>query len=85
MNPILMSLVVEYCAFLELSDDEVVQPDAAIRCLEMIAHHLQLLGDDDRHTFVRHVRELARKESMAGGSAERVEFLATLPEHLGLE
>jgi hypothetical protein len=75
MNPILMSLLVECCVFLGLSDDDVVQPDVALRYLELIAHDLQQLGDEDRRTFIRHVRELARHESQNPGNEERVAFL----------
>jgi hypothetical protein len=85
MNPILMSLLVECCVFLGLSDDDVVQPDVALRYLELIAHDLQQLGDEDRRTFIRHVRELARHESQNPGNEERVAFLVALPEDMGLE
>ena len=84
MNEILMQAVVECAAFLELSGDDVVNPDAAVRQLEGLASTLRELTPPDRIAFTEFVEDLARSELENHGSTRRVQFLQTLPENLGL-
>ena len=84
MNPILMNIIVEMCVFLELCDDDVVNPDVAIKQLEQISWMLKKLSRDDLDRFVRHVGELAAR-AREEKDGERERFLKALPEDLGLE
>jgi hypothetical protein len=60
MNPILMNIVVETCAFFALCDDEVAD-DVAFKQIELIVRTLKQLSRDDQDRFVRHIGELAAR------------------------
>jgi len=80
-----MKLVVDSCAFLELSGDDVVSPDAAVAQLEAIAFTLkEELTAEERREFVNYIEELATQERAGGRDEARTTFLAQLPEALGL-
>jgi len=80
-----MKLAVDACAFLELSGDDVVDPDAAVAQLEGIAFTLKAeLSAEECREFSSYVADLARRERAAGSDEERVTFLERLPEYLGL-
>ena len=80
MNEVLMGIVVDMMAFLELSGDEVVDPDAAVSCLENISGELQRLDGANRRVFLNHVKKQAAREQ----DQRRKEFLQSLPEAAGL-
>ena len=78
MNEILMRAVVQAAAFLELSSDDVLDPDVAVAQLENMAHLLGQLDDAEKHQLVAFVQvEAERAES----SAYR-EFLRAFPDGL---
>lgn len=79
-----MKAVVQYAAFLELSGDDVVNPDAAVRELEALSQTLEALSSTERRDFVRFVEDYAESEHRQGQSQSRVEFIKSLPEALGL-
>jgi hypothetical protein len=81
-----MKLVIDACAFLELSGDDVVAPDAAVKQLESITATLQdELSEDERREFISYCEDLARRERAAGWSSkERITFVKRLPEYMGL-
>lgn len=83
MSRVLMQIVVDELAFLEMSGDDVVDPDAAVRQLEGIAALLQELPSAERRQFLGFVKEQADR---AARDEDRllVEFLRKLPEALGL-
>jgi citrate lyase beta subunit len=85
MNATLMKSIVESAAFLSLSGDDAVQPDAAVAQLEQLAATLKEMSQEDRQTFVRYINDLAQQERRAGKDKERIAFLETLPENLGIE
>lgn len=73
-------------AFLELSDDDIVDPDSAITRMELVASLLGNLPAPAKDLFKKMVADLAKKESKAKGkSKEFVEFLQDWPESMGLE
>jgi hypothetical protein len=83
MNRLLMSIVLDALAFLELSGEEVVDPDAAVGLTESISATLKALAPADRMEFLEFVEAQARAAAMR--SDERVsQFLHSLPEALGL-
>ena len=85
MNRSLMRAVVESLTFLGLSDDDVIQPDAAVTQMEEIAAILQTLASDERLVFANFVTEMAEAEAeVVGKPNARIEFLSDLIENLGI-
>jgi len=81
----MMKILVDLIVFFGLANDDVVQPDEAVRQLEGIAAALQKLTDIEKRQFVKFVQQVAKKEAMEGKDPERVEFLRQLPASLGIE
>jgi len=76
----LMNVVVQAILFLELSDDQAVDLDAAVGMLEAIATTLQKLGAQEKDEFLRYVQKCAVQAS----SDRARELLENLPDCLGL-
>ena len=75
-----MRTVVEAAAFLELSPDEVLDPDIAVKHLESMAHVLGQLSDSDKRQLVAFTRADADRVS----SGDYRDFLRQFPEAMGL-
>jgi hypothetical protein len=75
--------------FLELSGDDVVDPDSAVNALENIAHELGSIGDAERLALREVLGELIEEEQAGpSGSAPRrevIEFYQSFMENFGLE
>ena len=84
MNPTLMRALADLAVFLTGSDDQTVDPDAAVRELETLASHLRELSDADRHAFIIYVTGTLASESHAAGDTKRETILRKLPSDLGL-
>ncbi len=84
MNPKLMRSIVDLAAFLSLSCEDIVQPDAAVEQLERLASTLGEMTAEDRHVFAHYVNGLAHQEAHAGNDKSLASFLKTLPENLGI-
>lgn len=84
MNEILMRLVAENLAFLELTDEELIDPDIAVRQLESITDSLQKLSKDERLTFLRFVDDMMIPEARAAHNQEAAELYGRIGEDLGL-
>jgi hypothetical protein len=80
MNDLLMGIVVDVMAFLELSGDDVVDPKSAMTWLESISYKLQKLEPGDREAFLAFVAKRAQDEE----EEQMKEFLRSLPEASGL-
>ena len=77
------TLVLDALAFLELSGDEVVDPDAAVGLTESIAATLKALAPAERQEFIDFVE--AQAQAAANRNDVRVSrFLHSLPDALGL-
>lgn len=85
MNRILMEAVIDLAVFLELSGDDVLNPDVAISQLELLAATLQGLTQDERKELIKYVEDLAASEKSKGGSEDLVNFLTSFPEAMGLK
>ena len=72
--------------FLELSPDDIVDPDSAVKALEDIATALRAATEDEKEAFRRACSEEAlRLEKDAGpGYAATAEFIRSLPESVGI-
>ncbi len=83
MTP-LMRVALECAVFFGMSSDDTIHPDVAVKQLEAIASILQELGESDRQAFLRYIESVAQAEEDESGMTERVEFLRSLGENLGL-
>jgi hypothetical protein len=70
----------ECLMFLELGDDEAVDPDSAVALMESVSHVLSELPHDDRVALVQLAQQQAAQESLPA----RRDFLASLGSGLGL-
>jgi len=84
MNEHLMKSIIQCAAFLELSGDDIVNPDAAVRELETLSHELQMLSLTERQAFIDFTSHDAEDEVRRGQPQRRTEFIKSLPETLGL-
>jgi hypothetical protein len=85
MNAILIRIIVDCAAFLELSDDSVVDRDAAVQQLEQIASMLEKLSPSEQAEIVNHIKTYALEEGSARGKGRYWQFLENLPDALGLQ
>jgi hypothetical protein len=76
----LMEALIDVLLFLDLSDEEAVDEDAAVDVLEQIGAQLQRLDSSTKHRFVQRVLDRARETE----SKEQREALESLPEDFGL-
>lgn len=76
----LAKVVIDQICFLELSSDEVVDPDYAIQQLEVISAELSHLEQTEIAILVAMIRETASEND----SADRREFILKIPDYLGL-
>ena len=79
-NEPFMDAVVQMILFLELSDPETVDEDAAIGMMEQIAAALQTLGSAENEQFLGYLK---RRALQAGSSKER-QSIENLAGNLGL-
>jgi hypothetical protein len=85
MNEILMRLVAESLAFLELTDDELIDPDIAVKQLESITDSLQKLSKAERETFLRFVDDVMAPEARSAHNEDAAELYGRMREDLGLQ
>jgi hypothetical protein len=79
-----MRLVAENIAFLELSDDQAVDSDTAVRELETVTAQLQQLSVHDQGEFVRFVRDVLAPEAARSGDQARAGLFSNLASDVGL-
>ena len=84
MLKVLVRAVVEAIVFAGMSEEGIADSDAAVSHLEQIGAILQELSQADQKKFCSMTNEQAGLEEAAGASPARVEFLRSIPEHLGL-
>jgi hypothetical protein len=85
MNENLMTIVLETLAFFELAGDDLVEPDSAVEQMEGAAHFLAQLSAEEKKQFADFARRYADDEANVKGTAERVEFFRSVPQHFDLE
>ncbi|NRQ31484.1 hypothetical protein HII36_06465 [Nonomuraea sp. NN258] len=76
----LAELLMDLAWFLEGSDDDVIDPDDAVRQLEWISYRLRQLPPGDRSALIALIRERAESESEPAFQ----EFLKEAPQAFGL-
>lgn len=70
--------------FLEMSEDDVIDPDSALKALEEIAATLQGATEDEKRAFIATCEEEANALTEEPATAETAEFVRGLPATLGL-
>lgn len=80
MHQALTAALLDCIAFLELGDERVVDPDAAVQQLESIAHALQQAPAAEREELVTTIEALAEAED----DADRRSLFAATPDAMGL-
>lgn len=76
----LMDAVVQAVLFLELSDEQTVNEDAAVDMIEQIAATLQMLDASTKERFLQYIRRRAERTE-SGMKRQTIENLAA---NLGL-
>lgn len=73
----LVRAVVEALMFLEHAADDEIDPDAAVRGIEVISHELDALSDVDRAEFRLVLERIAETSGDSGGAqrAREVPFM----------
>jgi hypothetical protein len=72
-------------AFLELSDDDVVDPDAACGILEDVARELSRATPKERHALQIALAQMRASEELNANREEILEFLDTFLSAFGLK
>jgi len=71
--------------FLEVSDDDIIDSDSAVKALEDIATALQEATSEEKAAFVATCAEEAERLQKEGApDSKTAEFVRGLPEALGL-
>jgi hypothetical protein len=84
IDPLVLALV-EALVFLELSDEETVDPDSAVQVMETIARCLQRMPGEQRAAFHHQLALIAGQEGRDELGKQRREYIKAIPEYLGLE
>jgi hypothetical protein len=82
----LCQAIIWSACFLELSPDDIIDPDSAVKALEDIASALQAATEEEKEAFRQACFEEALLlEKDAGPKyATRAEFIRSLPESSGI-
>ena len=83
-NALVLEALVEVLIFLEFSEDEVVDPDAAIEVMETIAGILQRMSSVEREAFLRQLEVLSDTQAISEIGQRRSEYISDMPGYLGL-
>ena len=81
----LAKALVDALAFLELSGDDVVDPDSAVKVMESIAATLQEASEEERNAIVVAAMRELNAQSAADAPEEVLDFYEHLAADLGLE
>ena len=75
--------IIEAARFLELSSDDVVDPDAAVATLEVIGATIQSATQGEKEMFILTCRKEAAR-LRATGDLKDADFVGELPTAMGL-
>ncbi|WCM18264.1 hypothetical protein NDK50_12365 [Paraburkholderia bryophila] len=78
INDHLVKAIVDIAMFLEFTDENLLDADAAIRAMEQLADELQKMPADGKDVFIRCCHDLA------GRYGNKRQFVENLPEALGI-
>lgn len=75
----LVKIIADLAIFLEFTDEDQLDPDAAVAALEQVASELQSLGAEERKRISAIFTGLS-----SGYANDRADYVRSLPENLGL-
>jgi hypothetical protein len=83
----LCETIIWSACFLELSEDDVVDPDSAVKALEDMAYSLQQATDDEKKAFVEACESVSAslEQENQPEYSKTIEFIRDLPTSMGLE
>jgi 5'-deoxynucleotidase YfbR-like HD superfamily hydrolase len=81
----LAQAVVHAFVFLELSDDEAVDSDAAVDAMEMLAADLQECSEEEKAALEKAVSEELKAQMARKAPKKVLDFYKNFMENLGLE
>jgi len=84
VQPLLLA-VLHASVFLEGSEDEIMDPDAAVEALEYLATYLQRLDGPNLHRVREDLRTLTAYASEQKWSRDQVQFFRTFLKNVGVE
>ncbi len=84
VSPLLLALL-HTAAFLDLSDDEALDPERAGKILQRVGLYVQRLSDDDVEAMADDLSLLVEHAKQAGWPAPAREFVETFLENCGFE
>ena len=80
----LCQAIIWSACFLELSEDDVIDPDAAVKALEDIAAALQSATDEEKRAFIAECAAEAGRLQAKPEYAATADFVRNLPSYAGL-
>lgn len=83
IDPLLLALL-HLSAFLDLSDDETIDPDAATQALEYVGLYVQRLSDDRLRSISADIAKLGAHGKTSGWSEEQLQFMRDFLFNCGL-
>ena len=81
----LATAVVDALTFLELSGDDVVDPDSAIKVMENIGSILQQCNPDERSAIQAAVSRALESERLGRNDDDVIEFFENFMDAIGLQ
>jgi hypothetical protein len=83
VDPVLASLL-HVMAFLELSGDDVVDPDSAVQAMECVAHYLQGIPADRVDGIRKQIDRVTDRAHRNDWGPEAIDFFANFLENAGV-
>ena len=80
----LCQAIIEAACFLELSGDDTLNPDAAVKALEDISAALLSATDQEKQAFISACQDEALRLQSISGYVRTAEFVRSLPYATGL-
>jgi hypothetical protein len=84
MNSKLTEIVIQMIEFFGLASDDDINPDVAVRQLEVISTAVRTFSEKELQGFFETVERRIEKLRMDGAPKEQLDFLKGLREHLGI-
>ena len=84
MNEILLKAIIDLAAFLELSGDDILDPDAATTQLDNLTAVLSGLTQPERDKFIAYIEKMSKDFAEHGSDERFLRFLLSFPESFGL-
>jgi hypothetical protein len=84
MNSRLTEIIIQMIEFFGLASDHDINPDAAVRQLEVISTAVRTFSEKELQEFFETVERRVEKLRRDGAPKEQLDFLKGLREHLGI-